>query len=76
MISGIFSITAICCSPVIRWVYHHYVLAVEVMNFAKITSQFQYNSCFLHDVMVPENDLLEAGQCSWCIFVGNFELRF
>jgi len=36
MFSGIFSITAISCSPVIRWAYHQ-VLAVEVKNFAKIT---------------------------------------
>jgi len=30
---------------------------------------------FLHDVMVSENDVLEAGWCIWCVFVGNFELR-
>jgi len=36
MFSGIFSITAISCSPVIRWTYQQ-VLAVEVKNFAKIT---------------------------------------
>jgi len=59
MFSGIFSVTAISCSPVIRWTYQQ-VLAVEVKNFAKITSQFQYNCCFLHDVMVPENEVLEA----------------
>jgi len=36
MFSGIFSITAISCNPVIRWAYQQ-VLAVEVKNFAKIT---------------------------------------
>jgi len=36
LFSGIFSITAISCIPVIRWTYQH-VLAVEVKNFAKIT---------------------------------------
>jgi len=36
MFCGIFSITAISCSPVIRWTYQQ-VLAVEVKNFAKIT---------------------------------------
>jgi len=51
-------------------------LAVEVKNFAKITFRsFNTTAVFLHDVIVPENDFPEAGQCSWCIFVGNFELR-
>jgi len=36
MFRGIFSITAICCSPVIRWTYQR-VLAVEVKNFANVT---------------------------------------
>jgi len=47
-----------------------------VKNSAKITFlSFNTTAVFLHDVMVPENEVLEAGQCSWCIFVGNFELR-
>ena len=61
MFGGIFSMTAINCSPVIRWAYQQ-VLAVEVKNFAKITFlSFNITSVFLHDVMVPENDVLEAG---------------
>jgi len=56
MPSGVFSITAISCSPVIRWVYQHYVLAVEVKNFAKrALLSFNTTAVFLHDVMVPEN---------------------
>ena len=48
------------CNPVIRWAYPH-VLAVEVKNFAKITClSFNTTAVFLHDVMVPENDVLEA----------------
>jgi len=61
MFSGIFSITAISCSLVITWTYRH-VLAVEVENFAKIAFlSFNTSAGFLHDVMVPENDVLEAG---------------
>jgi len=60
MFSGIFSITAISCSPVIRWACQH--LAVEVKNFAKITFfSFNTTAVFLHDEMIPENDVLEAG---------------
>jgi len=37
-------------------------LVVEVKNFAKITFlSFNATAVFLHDVMVPENDVLEAG---------------
>jgi len=62
MSSRVFSITAISCSPVIRWTYQHYVLVVEVKNFATITFlSFNTTAVFLHDVMVPENDVLEAG---------------
>jgi len=61
MFCGIFSITTISCSLVIRWAYLHYVLAVEVKNFAKITFlSFNTTAVFLHDVMVQENDVLEA----------------
>jgi len=67
MFSGIFSITTISCSPVIRWAYLHYVLAVEVKNFAKISNfakitflSFNTTAVFLHDVMVQENDVLGA----------------
>jgi len=38
MFSGIFSITAISCSPVIRWAYQQ-VLAVEVKNFFSVSIQ-------------------------------------
>jgi len=63
MFSGVFSITAVSCSPVIRWAYQHYVLAVEVKNFAKKTFlSFNTTAVFLHDVMVPENDVLETGE--------------
>ena len=49
-------------------------MAVEVKNFAKITFlSFSTTAVFLHDVMMPENDVLEAWYCSWCIFVSNFE---
>jgi len=62
MFSGIFSITAKSCSPVIRWACQHYVLAVKVKNFAKITFlSFNTTAVFLHDVMVQENDVLEEG---------------
>jgi len=61
MFSGIISITAISCSSVIRWVYQQ-VLRVAVKNFAKIIFlSFSTTAVFLHDVMVPENDVLEAG---------------
>jgi len=47
-----------------------------VKNFAKKTFlSFNTIAVLLHDVMVPENGVREAGQCSWFIFVGNFELR-
>ena len=37
-------------------------MAVEVKSFAKITFlSFNTIAVFLHDVMVPENDVLEAG---------------
>jgi len=61
MFDGIFSITSISCNPVIRWAYQQ-VMAVEVKNFAKITFLgFNITTVFLHDVMMPENDVLEAG---------------
>jgi len=61
MFSGIFSITAISCSPAIRWAYQQ-VLAVEVKNFVNITFvSFNTTAVFLHDVIVPENDVLETG---------------
>jgi len=51
-------------------------LAVEVTNPAKITLlSFNTTTVFLHDVMVSENDVLEAGWCIWCVFVGNVEIR-
>jgi len=63
-------------SLVIRWAYQHYILALEMKNSAKITLlSFSKMAVFLHDVMVSENDVLEAKWCSWCACVGNFELR-
>jgi len=60
-VQWIFSITAISCSPVLCWAYQQ-VLALEVKNFAKITFlSFNTTAVFLHDAMVPENDVLEAG---------------
>jgi len=44
-------------------------LVVEVKNLAKITFlSFNATAVFLHELMVPENDV-------WCIFMGNFEIR-
>ena len=61
MFCGIFSTTAISCNPVIRWAYQQ-ILAVGVKNFAKVTFlSFNITAVFLHDVMVPENAVLEAG---------------
>jgi len=61
MFGGIFSITAISCIPVIMWA-NQQVLAVEVKNFAKITFlNFNTTAVFLHDLTMPENDVLEAG---------------
>jgi len=61
MFAGTFSITAISCNPAIRWVYQQ-VLSVLVKNFAKITFlSFNITAVLQHDVMVPENDVLEAG---------------
>jgi len=71
-----FSISAISCSLVIRWAYQHQILAVEVKNSAKITMlSFNTTAVFLHDIMVSENDVLEAGWCICCVFVGSFEIR-
>jgi len=75
MFSVLLSISAIRCSLlhstgeiskesnlVIRWAYQHYILAVEVKNSAKVTLlSFNITAVFLHDVMVSENDVLEAG---------------
>ena len=59
--SGVFSITAISCRPVVWWTYQQ-VLAVEVKIFAKITFlSFNTTAVFPQDVMAPENDVLEAG---------------
>jgi len=76
ILSGKFSISAISCSLVIRWAYQHQILAVEVKNSAKgMLLSFTTTAVFLHDVMVSENDVLEAGKWSWCVRVRNFELR-
>jgi len=47
-----------------------------VKNSAKVTLlSFNTTAVFLHHLMVSENDVLQAGWCSWCVCVGNFELR-
>jgi len=79
MFGEIFSITAISCSPVIRWANQH-VLAVEVKNFAKITFlSFNTAAVFLDDVMVPENDVLDAdsavGAFSWVSLSSDYRLQ-
>jgi len=52
-------------------------LAVEVKKSAKvILVSFNTTAAFLHDVMVSENDVLEAGSCRWCVCVDDFELRW
>jgi len=62
MFSGIFSISAIRCSLVIRWDNEHLILAVEVKNSAKVTLlSFNTMAVFLYDEIVSENDVLEAG---------------
>ena len=62
MFSGIFSISAISCSLVIRWAYQQSILAVEVKNSVEGTVlSFNTTAVFLHDVMVSENNVLEAG---------------
>jgi len=41
---------------------------VDEVNYAKIyLFSFRRTAFFLHDVMVTENDVLEARQCSWCV---------
>jgi len=60
--SGIFSISAKSCSLAIKWPYQQSILAVEVKNSAKVTLlSFSTKAVFLHDVMMTENDILEAG---------------
>jgi len=40
------------------------------MNPAKVTLlSFNTTAVFLHDVMVSENGVLEAGWCNWSVFV-------
>jgi len=52
-------------------------LAVEEKNPAEGTLlSFSRSAVFMHDVVVSENDVLEAGQCSRCVCESNFhELR-
>jgi len=45
-------------------------LAVEVRISAKaMLLSFNTTAVFKHDVMVSENDVVEAGQCSWYVCV-------
>jgi len=56
----------------IGWVYQH----KNVKNSAKVTLlNFNRTAVFLYDVMVLENAVLEARLCSWCVCMGNFDLR-
>jgi len=65
MFSEIFPRSGISCTLVIRWGYQHEILADEVKNSAKVTLlSFNATAVFLHDVMVPENDVLEAGSAA------------
>jgi len=41
MFSWIFSVSARSCSLAIRWVYQHYIFAVEVKNSKGDVAQFQ-----------------------------------
>jgi len=59
-----------------QWGYQHYNLAVEVKISAKETlPSFSRTNVFLYDVMVSEDDVIEARWCSWCVCVGSIELR-
>jgi len=61
---------------VIERVCQHLILAIEVKNSAKVTLlSFNRIAVFVYDVMVVENIVLEARWCSWCVCVGNIELR-
>jgi len=45
-----------------KWAYNHYILAIKVKNYAKVTLlSFNTKAVFMHDEMVLENDVLEAG---------------
>jgi len=51
-------------------------LALEVKNSAKVTLLiFSRTDVFLYGVMVLEDDVLEAWWCSWCVCLGNSELK-
>jgi len=76
MFSGIFSISAISCSLVIKWAYQHYILAEEVKNSVKERCSASVQMLFFpYDVVLSENDVLEAGWRNCCVCVGNFEFR-
>jgi len=47
-----------------------------VKNTAKVKLlNFNRTDVFLYDVMVSEDDVFEGRWCSWCVCVGNLELR-
>jgi len=48
MFRAIFSISATSCSVVIRWVYLHLILAVEVNNSAKVGCSVSIVLLLLH----------------------------
>jgi len=51
-------------------------LAGEVNNSSKVTLlNFNRIDVFLYDGMASANNFLEAKKYSWCVCVGNFELR-
>jgi len=54
--------SVISCSLVINCAYQHYILEVEAKNSAKMTFHiFNTTAVFLRDVMMSENDVIEAG---------------
>jgi len=51
-------------------------LAIDVTDSAKVTLlSFNTTAVFLCDVMVLESAVLEASWCSWCVCMGDLELR-
>ena len=56
-------LSAISSSLVYRRAYRNYILAIEVKNSARVMlPSFNTIAVFLNDVMVSENDVLEAGK--------------
>jgi len=61
MFTRVFSISATSYNLVIRWAYQYQILSVEVKNPGKLALlSFNRTAAFLCNVMVSENDILEA----------------